>query len=252
VPVKRFRFLIGLAMIVSACSPSPAQRTQAMQFSGVNQALERAIEADDASAVDTAIAAGASANARGLHGVTPLSYAIGIEKKKAVSALLRHRADPNLRDDQKYSPVSLAVDLFGKDKWYLDQLLGAGGNPNITGPDGDPVISLFVAGHNLEAISWLHARGADINLEINEQPMIVTASIGVDWDVTLRLIELGARLDTKKVREGMIFAFKAPELTPMDSPLYPAKVEVWRRLRAAGIDATPPEGIDADGTASAR
>lgn len=218
-----------------------------MQFTGANAALETAIEADDAAAVDKAIGAGASPNARGLHGVTPLSYAVGIEKKAAVSALIRHRADPNLRDDQKYSPVSLAVDLFSKDRWYLDQLLTAGGNPNIVGPDGDPVISLFVAGHNLDAISWMHARGADLNLEINEQPMVVTASIGIDWDVTLRLIELGARLDTKKVREGMIFAFKAPELTLPDSPLYPAKVEVWRRLKAAGIEATPPEGMAPDG-----
>jgi uncharacterized protein len=251
-PVKRFRFLLWLSMIVSACSPSPAQRTRAMQFTGANATLELAIEADDPAAVDRSILQGANADARGTNGVTPLSYAVGTKKKAAVAALIRHRADPNLRDDQGYSAMSLAAELYAGDRWYLSALLDAGGDPNIRRPDGDPLITRFINDRNLEAISWLHAKGARIDGEIGGDPMLLDAAFAVDWDVVLRLLELGAKLDAPQIREGMKLAFNSPAVTLTDSPLYPAKVQVWRRLRAAGIDATPPEGINPEGTASTR
>lgn len=214
-----------------------------MQFTGPDAALERAIEADDARAVEAAIAAGAGANARGQHGVTPLEFAIGTGRKNAAQALIARRADPNLRDVEGDSAVTLAVAAYARDPALLHLVLDAGGDPNAKRPDGDPVIARFLDDANLDAITFLHGRGASIDGEVGERPMVVGYAISEDWDVVCRLIELGARLDAPDIREGLLFAFKEPEATLPDSPLYFAKVKVWHHLKGLGLNPTPPAGM---------
>ena len=214
-----------------------------MQFTGPNQKLEQAIDADDPRAISAALTAGAGVNARGAHGVTPLEYAVGTFRRQAAAALVRAHADPNLRDDEGDSAVSLAVAGFKRDPALLEIVLAAGGDPNAKRPDGDPVIVRFLNDANLDAITWLHAHGADLNAKVKEEPMVVTYAISEDWDVVWRLIQLGARTDAPRVREGLTFAFKGPQITPPDSPLYPAKVAVWRHLKAQGLELTPLAGM---------
>lgn len=214
-----------------------------MQFTGPDHALEQAIEADDARAVDAALAAGAHVNARGAHGVTPLEFAVGTFRRQAVAALVCAHADPNLRDEEGDSAVSMAVVGYKRDPEFLEMVLAAGGDPNAKRPDGDPVIVRFLNDANLEAITWFHARGADIDAKVKGEPMVLTYAISEDWDVVWRLIQLGARTDTPRLREGLMFAFKGPEITPPDSPLYPAKVAVWRHLKGEGLNPTPPAGM---------
>lgn len=214
-----------------------------MQFTGPDAALEKAIDADDGQAVNAALATGAQVDARGAHGVTPLEYAIGTFRKQAASALVRARANPNLKDDEGDGAVSIAVAAYKRDPALLEMVLAAGGDPNAKRPDGEPVITRFLNDADLDAITYLHAHGADLNAKVKEEPMVVTYAISENWDVVWRLIQLGARLDAPRVREGLTFAFKGPEVTPPDSPLYPAKVAVWRHLHAHGIDVTPPRGV---------
>lgn len=214
-----------------------------MQFSGSEVALEKAIDANDAQAVASALAAGARANARGALGVTPLEYAVGTFHKRAAEALIVAGADPNLKDDEGDSAVTIAVAVYARDPALLQMVLQAGGNPNIKRPDGEPVIVRFLNDRNLDAITYFHAHGADINARVKEEPMVVTYAISEDWDVVWRLIQLGARLDTPRIREGLTFAFKGPEITLPGSPLYPAKVEVWRHLKGLGLNPTPPMGM---------
>lgn len=214
-----------------------------MQFTGADIALERAIEADDAGAVAAAIALGANANARGAHGVTPLLFAVATRRKGAAQELIRHGADPNLKDAEGDSAVTLAVNDYARDPVLLDMVLNAGGDPNTARPNGNPVMTRFLNDFNLDAITFFHSRGASIDAEVNERPMVVDCAIAVDWDVVWHLIELGARLDTPKVQDGLMFAFKAPEITPPDSPLYPAKVKVWQQLKQLGLNPTPPLGM---------
>jgi len=214
-----------------------------MQFTGADAALERAIEADDGGAVDAAIAAGADANARGAHGVSPLAFAVGTFRKQAARALIAHRADPNRKDDEGDDAVTLAVTAYARDPELLALVLDAGGNPDARNPDGSPVITRFCSDRNLGAITWLHRRGADINAEDDGQPLVVSYAYSVDWDVVWHLIQLGARTDTPKAREGLVDAFGVPGATLPDSPLYPAKVKVWQHLKAQGADPTPPAGL---------
>jgi uncharacterized protein len=60
-------------------------------------------------AVRAALAAGASVNARGAHGVTPLEFAIATRHKHAAAELIGYDADPNLKDAEGDSAVTLAV-----------------------------------------------------------------------------------------------------------------------------------------------
>jgi len=217
-----------------------------MEFSGKDAGLQRAIAADDATAVRTAISAGALVNGRGAHGATPLEFAIGARHKRAATELIRHKADPNLKDAEGDSAVTLAVDAYARHPELLSLLLDAGGDPNTRRPDGDPVMVRFLNDRNLEAITYLHSRGASINTKVNGRPMIVDVAYGTDWDVVWRLIELGARLDTPEVKAGLSEAFKVPGATLPDSPIYPYKVNVWHRLKELGLNPTPPAGMQAD------
>lgn len=214
-----------------------------MQFTGPDAALERAIEADDPAAVDAAIADGAKANARGAHGVTPLAFAVGTGRKRAAQALVRQQADPNLKDDEGDNAVTLAVTAYARDPSLLDLVLDAGGDPNTRKSNGAPVIVRFLNDRNFDAITHLHRRGASIDVEDDGQFLVARYGVSEDWDVVWHLMELGARLDTPEVREGMLFAFKNPGFPSPDSPIYPYKVKVWQRLKQLGLDPTPPMGM---------
>lgn len=214
-----------------------------MQFTGPDAALERAIEADDPAAVDAAIAGGAKANARGTHGVTPLSFAVGTGRKRAAQALVRHTADPNVKDEEGDNAVTLAVTAYARDPALLDLVLDAGGDPNTRRSDGAPVIVRFLNDRNMDAITYLHRRGASIDVEDDGQFIVVRYGISADWDVVWHLIQLGARLDTPKVRDGMLFAFKNHGFPSPDSPIYPFKVKTWQRLKELGLDPIPPKGM---------
>jgi uncharacterized protein len=228
--------------IVAGSHPSSGDNN--MQFSGKDAALERAIATDDAAAVRAALAAGASVNARGAHGVTPLEFAIGTRHKRAAAELIRHNPDPNLKDAEGDSAVTLAVNGYTRDPELLRLVLDAGGDPNTRTADGNPVMWSFLSDANLDAITYLHSRGASIDDAMaNGQPMIVYVAYSIDWDVVWRLIELGARLDTPKVKTGLIEAFKDPRTTLPDSPIYPYKVKVWHRLKELGLNPTPPAGM---------
>jgi uncharacterized protein len=225
-----------------ACTAAPS-RSQAMQFTGPNAALERAIDADDPRALDAAIAAGADANARGARGVTPLAYAVGTLRRKAAAALIARGADPNRKDDDGDNAVTLAATAYARDPQLLAMVLDAGGDPNTALPSGPPLIVRFGNDRNLAAMTWLHKRGADIDADDEGWPLVVGYAYSVDWDVVWHLIELGARTDTPRAREGLIAAFGVPEATLPDSPLYPAKVRVWRHLKAQGANPPPPAGM---------
>lgn len=214
-----------------------------MQFTGHNGSLEIAIAADDPRAVRDAIAAGAQVNARGIHGVTPLIYAVGIRSKKAVEEMLKQKANPNLKDDELDSAVSLAVLHYEEDPRLLEMVMDAGGDPNLTGRDDFPVIMHFMINRNLEGVSYLHNKGANIDALVEGWPLIVNAAYAVDWDMVAHLMDLGAKLDTVQASTGLIEAFKVPGATLSDSPLYESKVRVWKRLKSLGYDPVPPDGM---------
>ena len=115
-------------------------------FSGTEAVLERAITADNPEAVAAALAGGASVNGRGAHEVTPLEFAIGFMHKRAAAELIRHQADPDLKDAAGDSAVTLAVNGYTRDPELLRMVLDAGGDPNTLRADGNPVMYRFLTG----------------------------------------------------------------------------------------------------------
>jgi ankyrin repeat protein len=222
-----------------ACEAQNAQQGKSMDwFYGKDLALQKAMDAENPAAVDAAVQAGANVNARGLHGVTPLEYAIGHFSKRAYTRLLQLHADTAQRDDEKDNAMTLAARAYAKDPDYLLLALQAGGDPNTRRPDNDPIIMRFVADRNLDAIRMMNAKGANINIrDRGNDPIIVSAALVEYWDVVWCLLDLGAKFDYKDDPITMqdIFRPRPVSPTPPDSPLWPYKVRSWRFMRQHGL-----------------
>jgi ankyrin repeat protein len=212
--------------------------------SGLQAALALAAGSDDVAAIGAALAAGAHVDLRGQHGVTALMLAVDKQKPRAVSALLQAGADPNLAADDGMTAVALAVRNYRTNPSGLDimkTVFKAGGNPNSRMANGDPVVVFFIAQHDCDAIRLLKSYGADLDIRDRENdPVITTAAVTMDWDVVWCLIELGARSNYEngaaRLPLSKSLANKAPSST---SPLYAFKVKVWEHLKSQGVPLAP-------------
>ena len=212
-------------------------------FSGAAAALEQAIAADDAPAVERALAAGAAVDAVGQGNVSPLMLAVHDDRPRAAAALLRHQPDLSRRNADGDSAVTLAVDLYPRDPRLLDLLLRSGGDPDEARADGDPIIVRFIGARDLEAITYLKSMGANLDaIEQDGNALVANAAITQDWDVVRRLMELGAKVDVARTRTALASSLAHSGAVPADSPIYPAKMAVWARLNSLGWNLpTPPD-----------
>ena len=242
------RFLVA-AILVPACflvRPFPADMTPSNKFfaSGPQAALEIAVRADDAAGLARALADGADANAAGRFGVTPLMVAVDAQSPRAVNALLKAGAAPNALAQDGNGPVSLAVKSVRAAPHGRDILLAvfhAGGDPDTRQPDGDPVLMRFILDHDPAGLRLMKSLGADLDiLDRAGDPLVTGVAMAQDWDMVWALIELGAKVDYEhgRSRQPLSLAFKG-RYPARDSPLYPAKLKVWRFLTDKGI-ALPP------------
>ncbi len=133
------------------------------QGNDAEKMLEHALEQDSAEGIIKAIKAGANPNTRGLYGVTPLEMAVGKFKKQVVAELLRQGADTSVRDVEGDNAVTAAVRAYKRDPQLLDMLLGAGADPNTLLNDDDPIMVYFLIAHDMNAIRYLHEKGANID-----------------------------------------------------------------------------------------
>jgi len=225
------------SVALTACGAAPQGKKKQMDwFYGKDIALQRAIDADDPAAVDQAVRNGANVNAKGLHGTTPLEWALGHFKKNAYKKLLELKADPNRRDEEKDNAMTLAVRAYKKDPDYLKLALAAGGDPNTRDAGGDPIIMRFMNDFDCSAIRLMKEAGTDINARTrSDDPLVLDAAIAEDWDVTWCLLQLGAQFDYANLPNNFYIAFKNPYATKPDSPLYSYKVKCYNFLKAHGV-----------------
>jgi len=218
--------------------------TKAVFFSsGIQQRLELAIRSDDSASVDQLLSAGAEVNARGLHDVTPLMIAVDAQVPRAVAALLRAGANPNLKAADRAGAVHLAVESHtakpsGQD--ILAMIMKAGGDPNTRRPDGDPVIVRFTYDHDLDGLRWFKSLGA--NLDImgrDEEPVIAGQAYAQNWDCVWVMIELGARYDYEHTVYALSKALNGTYASSPDSILYPYKLKVWQLFKDRGFAVKP-------------
>ena len=212
--------------------------------SGLQASLESAIRMNDASAVRSALAAGANANATGRFNITPLMIAVDVQSFASVTLLLKAGALPNALAADRNGPVSLAVkscraEPHGRE--ILKAVIQGGGDPDSRQPDGDPVLMRFVVDHDPAGLRLMKALGA--NLDITDRggdPFITNVAMSQDWDMVWALIELGARYDyensgsTQPLSKALSLRYPAS-----DSPLYAYKLKVWQFLKEHGVAVQP-------------
>jgi|GEM_PF-1631517 len=226
--------LILLAFLSDTSAAGTRESTMKKYFQGsdAEKMLEQAIRQDSAEGIVKAIKAGADPNTRGLYGVTPLEMAVGDLRKNAVAELLRQGADMNVRDAEGNNAVTWAVVAYKRDPQILDMLLDAGADPNTLLNDDDPIIVWFLAVHDLDAIRYLHGKGADIDARNrSKRPLIIQAGIGDDWDSVWTLLELGAKFDYPNEPTTWWHIFSRPGIISPASTLWPFKVKSWKFLR---------------------
>ncbi len=200
------------------------------------QALEQALNQDDALGIVSALAAGADVNTQGKAKVTPLMMAVAKFKKQAVRALLDAGADPNIRDMQNDNAFILAVQAYGKDPEMLEWILKAGGDPNTLRADDDPVITDFLSAFNKRGAQLLIQYGADVNVrDRSNDPIILSYATTQAWDNVWFLIQHGASVDYPNERSTWMKKFYSAHAVPPGSPIWPYKVKSWLYLKEQGI-----------------
>ncbi len=166
--------LTFLSHTSAAGAKESTMKKKYFQGSDAEKMLEQAIRQDSAEGIVRAIKVGANPNTCGLYGVTPLEMAVGDLRKNAVAELLRQGVDMNVRDAERNNAVTWAVVAYKRDPQILDMLLDAGADPNTLRADGDPIIVRFLADHDLDAIRYLHEKGANIDArDRSNDPLII-------------------------------------------------------------------------------
>jgi len=101
--------------------------------------------------------------------MTPLFWALGKQNLEGFRYLLGHGANPNLivdwRDTNGRPQLETALWLSAmmKDKRYLEDLLAAGGNPNLMDEVGQTPIYVAILHQRRDAVELLLDKGADID-----------------------------------------------------------------------------------------
>ncbi len=173
--------LMSLAFFSNSSAAGAKESTMKKKYfqgSDAEKMLELAIKQDSPEGIIKAIKAGANPNTRGLYGVTPLEMAVGDLRKEAVAELLRQGVDMNVRDAEGNNAVTWAVVAYKRDPQLLDMLLDAGANPNTLRADDDPIIVRFLNDHNMNAVRYLHGKGANIDArDRSKRPLIIREGI---------------------------------------------------------------------------
>jgi len=205
--------------------------------------LARAACAGDISKVNSLIAHGASPNAHGTEGMTPLFWALRCGTPEAVEALLKAGANPNQAIGTAETPLYRAATY--KDPAYLRLMLKYGGDPNKPLADGDTVLgAAFAAGQygNLwQNYYALLDAGVDINLPSRTVGMAEFAAAVGQPSKAVELLERGYSYDL----EGLALAIYSSGLNSVtaehpeplrDEPEYKYIGIAARMLKERGVD----------------
>ena len=209
-------------------------------FEGVQLRLAEAIDKDSKQAIAQAITSGAKVDEAGKEGVTPLMYALVVKKKNSVAELLARSADPNKRAQNGENAVTLSGRLAISDLDYLKIVLRNGGDPNTVEKDDDPILILFIAQGNVDAIRVL--AGAKANLDVLDRtktPAIVHAAYSGNWDCVWALIAAGANWRVTHGSVSLAWLAHTSSWKP-DSPMYPWLVKTIEFLKSQGVSFPPP------------
>ena len=193
------RAISTFLLVVSCCgtlmSATPSERSLIEHFNDkLAGELTYAALKGNAKKMDAAIAAGADINRKGDQGLTPLMVALLQKNKNATLLLLKRKSNPNLQNDEGYSPMSEAAG-YAKDSWFLETLLKNGGNPNLNNEfKGRTLLFEAIDASSTVNINILLKAGANINYRENVtgNTPVLDAVIASEYNIVLYLLEAGA------------------------------------------------------------
>jgi ankyrin repeat protein len=181
-------------------------------------------------AVDAALAVGAEAAATELTSLGVHANLVTLDP-----ARLRGKFDPARPGEiyRDWPPLALAVSR--DDTASVQQLLAAGGDPNLRLPQGDPLLQIAADAHALESLPLLLARGADTTATGHVGHSTLWLAVTRNDLATVKaLLNAGVQPDTHATDEQ----------TPLLAALRATHLDVVQALLAAGAS---PESTDAQG-----
>ena len=217
----------------------------------------------DSSVVEKLIAKGADINAKTFVATyTPLHGAASEGRTDLVEVLLKHGANPDLKDGQNLTPPEIAkqqghqdtVEVFRRlsdlkaktppalpavdmqlleaartgDNERIPQLLDMGANPNARDEEGYRVLMLAVKNIGVEAIKALVDSGADLEDEcyLHGATALGLAVEGKRYDIIRTLLNAGANVNAQSYNRA----------TPLITAAAEGDIETARILLDAGAD----------------
>ncbi len=215
----RWRVALGLALAL--CSAGAAHARDP----ATNAMLVRAIRADDAAGVQSALAAKADANQTLAFGATPLAYAAHAQNPAVVAALIAAGAKVDGIDDDGQTPLALACELG--DAQIVDHLLAARAPVRI-GPDGASELSICARFGSAQGVARMLAAGVPADrADSRGQTALMWAAAAGRTEAMGLLIKAGA--DVNRV--------SAAGFTPLFFAIKSGVVGATALLLDAGADA---------------
>jgi ankyrin repeat protein len=223
------KVLLACVLLLTAFGSADAQTAPSAEEIRIYAGLHEAAAKGDAAEIEKLIAEGEKPNIQDSRSRTPLHVAVYLRRHDAARALLRHGANPNALEIDRYDIVTIAA--VANDLEMLKIALEGGASArNVTSRyDGTALIAAAHLGHT-EAVKILIAAKAPLN-HVNNlgwtalMESIVLGNGGKNHTDTLRaLVEAGADVNIAD-RQGN---------TPLQHARRRGYVEMARILEAAG------------------
>lgn len=227
--------LLTLILLTGSCDQVNTRRMTLEPerfFEGRELALARAVQANQLDEVRR-LAKDVELNQFHKENMTPLIWAMLIDREKSFRELLRLGANPNLKDGQNVQPVAIAAGSSDNNK-YMKILLENGGDPNSWQKDKPAIHNAFDREY-YKNVAMLIAAKADINIrDKQDDTILISAGYQERFDKAIEFIQAGA--DVHVTSDGGGIALEVQESTPnVGSKTYEDQARLKKILMDKGI-----------------
>ncbi len=192
--LKELFIPVIMISVICGCTNSRevAGMTAQQEFSDPKVAqMVEAASAGDFKKVDAQIQAGADVNAIGKDRITPLIWQVYLRNVSGTEKLLQVGAKPNYRDEKDHlSALYIAADAKRAD--LLAVLLRYKGDPNLMGPNSEPLLDTAITAMSRECVNVLLKSGANVNIVNSNGASPAESAVALgQFDLVILLLEHG-------------------------------------------------------------